>query len=116
MATWTCELQSLEAHRSGWDDLVARLPTAAALAIYFRLCQAGAGEFQSTPQPTTRHDLGSCGWTYHEHCARHSRRTRFSPHRLLARNGSAMGRRESQERTDHQCCELWAKVGDGVKG
>src|SRR5215813_3673419 len=41
---------------------------------------------------TTRHDLGSCGWTYHEHCARHSRRTRFSPHRLLARNGSAMGR------------------------
>src|SRR5215467_3145874 len=90
MATWTCQLQSLEAHRSGWDDLVARLPTAAALAIYFRLCQACAGEFQSTPQPTTRHDLGSCGWTYHEHCARHSRRTRFSPDRLPARNDSAM--------------------------
>src|SRR5215831_6511471 len=25
MATWTCQLQSLEAHRSGWDDLVCRL-------------------------------------------------------------------------------------------
>src|SRR5262249_43915505 len=104
MATWTRQLQSLEAHRSGWDDLVARLPTAAALAVYVRLCQAGAGEFQSTPQSTTRHDLGSCGWAYHEHCARHSRSTRFSPRRLLSRNGSAMGRRESQERTDHQCC------------
>src|SRR6516162_3719997 len=32
MATWTRQLQSLEAHRSGWDDLVARLPTAAALS------------------------------------------------------------------------------------
>jgi Zn-dependent protease len=31
---------------------------------------------------------------YHEHCARHSCRTRFSPHRLPARNGSTMGRRE----------------------
>ena len=30
---------------SGWDDLVARLPTAAALAVYVRLCQARAGEF-----------------------------------------------------------------------
>src|SRR5262245_20346433 len=47
---------------SGWDDLVARLSTAAALAVSVRLCQAGAGEFQSTPQPTTRYDLGSCGW------------------------------------------------------
>src|SRR5215831_10848831 len=103
MATWTCQLQSLEAHRSVRDDLVARLPTAAALAVYVRLRQARAGEFQSTPQPTTRHDLGSCGWAYHEHCARHSRRTRFSPYRLPARNGSTMGRRESQERTDHQC-------------
>src|SRR5262249_33642313 len=55
-------------------------------------------------QPTTRHDLGSRGWAYHEHCARHFRRTRLSPHRLPARNGSTMGRRESQERTDHQCC------------
>src|SRR5215831_7367363 len=98
MATWTRQLQSLKAHRSHWDDFVARLPTATALAIYFRLCQACAGEFQSTPQPTTRHDLGSCGWAYHEHCARHSRRTRLSPHRLPARNGSTMGRRESQER------------------
>src|SRR5215510_8750206 len=104
MATWTRQLQSLKAHRSHWDDFVARLPTATALAIYFRLCQACAGEFQSTPQPTTRHDLGSCGWAYHEHCARHSRRTRLSPHRLPARNGSTMGRRESQERIDYQCC------------
>src|SRR5215467_15227554 len=104
MATWTRQLQSLEAYRSGRDDLVARLSTAAALAVYVRLCQAGAGEFPSTPQPTTRHDLGSCGWACHEHCTRHSRRTRLSPHRLPARNGSTMGRRESQERADHQCC------------
>src|SRR5262249_33083757 len=54
MATWTRQLQSLKAHRSHWDDFVARLPAATALAIYFRLCQACAGEFQSTPQPTTR--------------------------------------------------------------
>src|SRR5262249_5494440 len=104
MATWTRQLQSLEAHRSGWDDLVARLPTAAALAVYVRLCPAGAREFQSTPQSTTRHDLGSCGWACPEPCACDCRRARLPPHRLPARNGSTMGRRESQERTDHQCC------------
>src|SRR5215471_17683518 len=100
MATWTCQLQSLEAHRSGWDDLVARLPTATALAIYFRLCQAGAGEFQSTPQPTTRHDLGSCGWTYHEHCARHSRRS--APDRLVhrARTEAGIGSQSLLARAD----------------
>jgi Zn-dependent protease len=32
------------------------------------------------------------------------RRARLSPHRLPARNRSAMGRGESQERSDHQRC------------
>src|SRR5262245_17527879 len=51
MATWTRQLQSLEAHRSGWDDLVARPPTAAPLAVYVRLCQAGAVNFRALHNP-----------------------------------------------------------------
>src|SRR5262245_24242929 len=54
MATWTRQLQSLEAHRSGWEDFVARLPTAAALTISVRLCQAGADQFSSAPRNPRR--------------------------------------------------------------
>src|SRR5262245_22366418 len=51
MATWTCQLQSLEAHRSGWDDLVARLPTAAALAVYVRYAKPVPVNFRALRNP-----------------------------------------------------------------
>ena len=51
MASWTRQSQSLEAHRSDWDDFVARLPTATALAIYFRLCQALPVNFRALHNP-----------------------------------------------------------------
>src|SRR5262244_1297405 len=42
MATLTRQLQSLEAHRSGWHDFASWLSTAAAVTVSVRLCQAGA--------------------------------------------------------------------------
>src|SRR6516164_2604741 len=53
--------QSLEAHRSDWDDLAALPPAATGFAISVRVCQAGASQFSSAPKSAQRHGLGSCG-------------------------------------------------------
>ena len=98
-----CQPQSLEAHRSSWDGLVARLPTAGTLALPIRLCQAGAGQFSSAPKSATRYGLGSCGRACHEDCARHFRRAGLPPHRLHAGNRGVIGRGKLEERANHQC-------------
>src|SRR6516162_3946291 len=51
MATWPRQLQSLEAHRSGRDDLAARLPTAAALAVTFGYAKPVPVNFRALRNP-----------------------------------------------------------------
>ena len=103
METGTRQPRSPEAHRSGRDDLAAGFATAAALAVPVRLCQAGAGQFSSTPKSAQRHGLGRRGRPRHEHCARHCGRARVPPCRVPARDRGAMGCGELEECADHQC-------------
>ena len=60
MEAGTGKPQSREAHRSDWDNLAARHPTATGFAISVRLRQAGAGQFSSAPKSAQRHGLRSC--------------------------------------------------------
>ncbi len=89
---------SLEAHRSGWDDLVARLPTAAALTVSVRLRQTLRCHCRHPnlvrAAPPLRPDM-IFGKDRPEYCHCGSQSLAFSQSEVPRPGGSGCGRRMS---------------------